>query len=398
MKNDSYTKAKNNSNIIDKTFSQNLKDSLLIFSFNFSLLISNKKMLFLLGSFILLALVTPIVFIPYLYIGGIFNLLTLFIPLLILLGWTSYSIRRSTLMSNVFLSGIKKKWFYLGEIITTIIIANVLAIFFWIVILFLGNWNIFLQDWIWISTNRTIVRPFIYGSWINIIYVTNITALISFATYFLINSLTTNIRAYFSVVMCLFILGIIFSGSVNTYFNLPYQYFSYNYWDVDIPSDSNAYLKIDDKSGIVYINQSMYDLMIEQWGSSDGIQYINENAINPYKGLFPLSMFIPSLIFPQYGVGEFATEAITRQQLQDYYFKLDKVIYVFPDDTTSLDLNYSTNQFDVVPGIDNFKWSSWYHQNLTIGNWYWSAVFLQPYAIMILYTLMGRFFSRRRGL
>ncbi len=368
--------------------SKNIKDSFSVLKFNLNSILKNIKSILIILFFPFIAICVPIIFIPFSLSGGILNLLSLFMPLLILLGLLSYSIRKSIIFNNIMISGIDKKWFYIGQIFTTILLANILMILFWSTIWILGNWNIFLQDWIWISTNRTIVKPFIYGAWINIIYVTNLTAMIAFATYFLINSFTTNLKVYFGIVMIILILGIIFGGSINTYFNSPYRYYCYDIWNV--PKDEGSQIDVNSINNIVTINNVYFKSLEDTYGNG-GIRNINENAINPGGNIFPMSMFVPSLFFPQYGVGQFNTSAITMHSSQRYFLHLDMKLIVVDD------IHNSTIEFlntTIVPGIDHFSWKSWYHQSLKYNEWYWSAAFFQPFITVILYFILGKIFSK----
>ncbi len=236
---------------------QKIKSIINISLLNFNILLRNYKNLWYFGIFFFVAIITPIVFMPYNFSGGEEIVFYLTTPLFIVLGWLTYNFRLSSLYGNLSISGITKNEFYLSSIFTIFIIGNILTITFVPVVFILGKLGgIFMSEWGFLGgkTFPSGINLFEYSSLVNLIYISNLDIIVVFSVYFLVHNLFLNIKTYYSFVFAIIILNIVLGGVLNTYF--------------------------DDAYNI-------------------------EGRYIPYKvNLFPDSYFIISLFFPFYGIGQ----------------------------------------------------------------------------------------------
>lgn len=372
----------------ENTVTSKFNELMLLFSFNFKTIFKSKRVFLFLIIFDIFALTLPIIFIPYWASGAMFNLIAIVMPLFVILGWTGYNTRRSTIFRNINLSGTSKNTFYFGQIITTVVVANIIAMIFWLMVALVGTQDIFLSDWIWTGKPRVGINPFKYLSLFNIVYATNVTALVVFAIYFLLNSITNDIKTYFILIMSILVISVIFGGSINSYFiTAPDNSYIDIPWGFVNPDGSVAYYE-DTFTGDIYMSQEM-------WEECGGVIFVEtENEVIISGGLFPREIFFPTLFDPLYGVGEFSTTAITKHQMQEHFFKLGGTIYVVSDmsDYTNTIL-YSTPRFinDVIQPWD------WFMINFGKNTWQWTAVLFQPYITVIAYYLIGSTISKAKA-
>ncbi len=376
---------------IAKKQNNTLKDSSLDISsiviLNIKSLLSNYKILWLLSIFFVVGVMLPIIFIPYSLSGAAIFLLSIDAPLLVILGWSGYNIRRSTLFGNINTSGISKNNFYIAQALFTVLIANILSLLLWAVIFVLGESGALLQTWIWESGDYSAFNPLGYGAIINIVYVTNVSAMVSFATYFLINSVTNNIKTYYIFVVSLLVLGFIFTGSLNCYFGYYPGFKAY------IPEyTTNGVEGVDWKyeGDILYVTKNYFDNTNQL---NDVLYSMDKNRYTFHGNLFPTSIFVPTLFYPFYGIGQFSTNAVTSQGNQLYAFRISYEVVV----VNSLE-NYSSiiQSFPLVTTGVN-KWYSWYHISFNKDDLAWISVILQPYFTVLVYGVIGLFISKYRN-
>ncbi len=368
-----------------------LKDSSLnigsIIILNIKSLISNYKMLWLLSIFFICAIMLPIIFIPYSLSGAAVFLLATDAPLLVILGWSGYNIRRSTLFGNITTSGTSKNNFYIAQALFAVIIANILSTVLWIFMFALGESGILLQSWIWEGGNYPAFNPLAYGAIINIVYVTNVSAMVSFATYFLVSSLTNNIKTYYIFVVSLLVLGFIFTGSLNNYFGYypGFQGYRPEYYTSGASGVDYVY-----QGDTLYVTQNYYDSTNQL---NDVLYTVNKNRYTFHGNLFPASIFIPTLFYPFFGIGQFSTNAVTEQGNQLYSFLIGhKVVLV--DSLNNLSEVKETFPL-VLSGPSN--WYSWYHIPFNKDDLAWISVILQPYIIIASYGSIGLIISKFRN-
>lgn len=349
---------------------------------NLKFIFSNKKLLTIISVFYLIAMVLPTIFLPFYLSGGVIILVAVILPGLIILGAVGANLHSSTLYKNISTSGIRKRTFYISQLITTIIVVNILSAVLWTIIFILGRFNIFLDGWVWEHSNRMKVNPFAHWTMIPIIYVTNQCALLIFAVYFLIDSFTNDSKTYNIIIAGIFIIGIIFGGSMNTYFSKPH-----NIWLYDISKFKEFGISGIDYyetsyNGIIYVTEDYYNLTNQL---QDTLVNFNPDGIGINGQLFPESMFVPTLIFnPFYAVGEFTSTAITKGMSQEYVFHLSQQI-VIVDDLTNL------NEIGTMSASlsDSVSVWSWFDFSFKGRGWTWSLMLLQPYITIVAYLGIG---------
>lgn len=337
----------------------------------------------MISSFYVLAMTLAIIFIPVWGSGAMFQLVTMIIPGLIILGVTGANVKKSTLYMNISTSGVKRRAFYVAQLITTIVVVNVLSIILWSLVWFLGHFAIFLDNFYVGQAYYMKTNPLIYGTPFFICYITMLTSLTVFATYFLIESITKSEKAYNLIVTSLFILGIIFGGSLNTYFVVPHDYYFYNF-PLSNGKAGQDYVQLV-HGGDFYVTEEFY---LATNGLQDFYQHENATGISSYKNLFPDSMFIPTLFYPFYGVGEFASCAVTKHMNQDLLWNLNVNIIVVTDFVSYTPIE----TYGVIAKTTNehFSMWSWFSMGFKDGAWMWTAVLLQPYITIITYFFLGK--------
>ncbi len=352
---------------------------LLLTDMNIKTIFMNKSLWMEIVFFYILSMVLPIIFIPFFVSGAMFTIIGICIPILIVLGNTGYKFKQSTIYDNVSLVEMSENKFYLSQLITCFIFGNILSLGLWTGVYVVGLFPLFLGGWIWEGALQISINPFAYGAWINIIYITQVTILLSFAFYFLISNITKDGRAYYMSIMIILILCIVFGGSINTYFSSPYQY---TFWDVyDTPMQHGSYVFVDKEHNVVYINDIAQQSLINH-----GPTQLNKTGIQPRGNLFPTTVFIPTLLNPFYGIGEFSSCAITKQVSQDMLYLTNADIYIV-DGPNFLEQGEYWTSYTLNDG--HFKWWSWYKISFNSNDWMWSMIILQPYIMMVSLMTSG---------
>lgn len=239
------------------------------FKLNLKFVFSTKFIVFAVFVFMIFSLIIPTILFPYKTMGGFMLLVYDTMPLLIILGGTTYSIRKSTLYQNMQVNNHNKFIWYLSQILTIFLLGNILTFVYWPIIYVIGYLGGLMETGFGISFDSGGITRTYYefgsqifknGSWFNILYISNVNILVVFAFYFVVSSFVSNIKSYNVAIGVVLVMGIVFTGSINTMF------------DKSI------------KNGIVTIS----------------------------SGVFPEYMFYPSLLYPFYGTGQFVTTAVTR--------------------------------------------------------------------------------------
>ncbi len=299
---------------------QNVKD---IIKFNFKSLIKHKMFVWATLSFFAMVLIASMVFVPYNWGVGLFFIAYLMLPCFIILGWTGYNIMTSVLYQNVRTSGIGSFSFYIAQLITIFIIGNILSLFFWPIVVLAAHFNLFILGWFDKAAQATtIFNPLSNFTWVLIIYNIQLTIMVVFSFYFVIQFWVSDIKVYYLIIVPTILLSIIFGGVINDYFTKPMG------WENPDPASGEAW--------------SMHQ--IEMIG-----------------GAFPDWMFWPSLLFPFYGVGQFATAAIA---LNATHFGIE--------------------------GAQSVQFWNWFIINPLIGeSWKWWLVLIQPYVVCFGFLFFG---------
>ncbi len=350
--------------------------------FNIKFLFANKNILLTVGLFYIIAFTLPIIFLPVYLSGGVMLLTAIIMPTLVILGALGSNLKKSTLYKNVFTTGMKKTSFYIAQLVTTIIVINLISLIFWCLFAFIGLFHIFLGGWVWESAERINVNPFAHYEFVLLFYITNVTGALLFAFYFLIDSIVNNAKSYNLIITSVFIIGIIFGGSMNGAFSKPLHYGWYQ------PADGGGINGIDyvrtSFNGPIYVT---YDFYIRTNELNDCYTYFNSNGIEPHGGLLPNFMIAPTLVFnPFYGVGEFTTTAITRGMTPEYSWHMGQQIIVV-ENLSDLDNSASIEMFSNYS--NNISIFSWFRLNFHGDYWMWTMVVLQPFIAMFTYVGIG---------
>lgn len=280
--------------------------------FNLKSVLTSKFNAIAVFSFMIFALIMPLIFFPYKLVGGTMLMIYLSLPIFIILGWLTYSYRNSTLFNNIRISSFSKNSWYIAQLLTVIIIGNFISFFFWMFVISMGEFGWLLSEWIFEGGARIESGTYVFQNYalLYMIYITNVNILVVFGVYFIIKSFASNIKSYFIVVIILMILGIFFTGTLNSYYS----------------------------------------------GGPNP-----EGEMEIYANIFPVYLFVPTLFYPLFGVGQFTTSAVTRNG-----FKEDNGIY-----------NFFIFKF-------------------TNETWYWTAILLQPYAYILASAIIGSVFNLNR--
>ncbi len=216
---------------------------------------------------ITIAIFASVIFLPYELMGGVFYLFAMMFPVLLILGQSSYTIKQSTIYENIATSGINKLRFYSSQLIISLIFTFMISIIFWLSIFLIGLFPVFLDGWM---GNAIKVNPFVnpFTNQViaqNLLYITFISSFVTFSVYFLVQQFVNSSLYYNMTMFSLLVIGLIFSGSLNNFFEIVY-------------------------------------------GSNSAELIIGKN-------MFPTTMFIPSLFVPSFGLGQFTTASVTQNSM-----------------------------------------------------------------------------------
>lgn len=295
----------------------------------------------------------------------------LVLPLFIIMGWTGYNLRNSSLYKNVKTTGQKNRSFYLGQILTIILIGNILSGMFFLIMAILSPFSIFSNDWGILNKGTITIEFWRNGAWINFIYITQVTILLTFAIYFMLNNFMNNERTYYIVVVSLYLLGIIFSGSLNNYYGVPW-------WKPVL--DRNDL-------GVVFTDQTNFEVAtIEQFEmiKSSITTAFDERTMEIAFNLFPDYLFGPTLLFPYFGVGQFTTTTVFAQSIAGYNNSTDATITIL-----------ETGEVFKLADLTGYG-NSWNYFSLsfTKDTWQWTMIILQPYIWILVSFIIGTTFTK----
>ncbi len=351
--------------------------------FNLRALSKKWVVLAMISIFFIIGLTTPAVFVPYYGSIPIFFLTYLIIPIFIILGWNGYNVRNSTMYLNINSSGLGRKTFYIGQIITVSIVGNVLTLFFWPLVVIIGHLQWFNLDWStqMFTNEKWVIQPFVNGTWILIFYEVQVTIGVTFAIYFATQSIISNHNTYYIVVITLVLLSVIFGGAINDYFLQTPGGLSYSAIIKTSLDNGVDYVKVD---GQFYVLDSAWIKVEEAMWKS--------NEIKAYGGTFPTTIFIPTLFFPFFGVGQFGSAAVGLQSTQHLMWNNEN-INIVADLNNISDVKYTL--LDNIQGEQN--WYDWFTVNPLVGDgWMWFCVLVQPYAVIFICLFIGLVFSKFR--
>lgn len=350
-------------------------------------------------SFLVAAIIVPAIFIPYRQAGAMIVILGLILPTISIMGNIGYGMRESTLFKNIKTAGYKNRNFYLPSILTIFFLQIVLSLIFMPIFWILGKTGILMSQW------RVRGLSFNTLNWIVIVlwpYIIVLSTLISFSFYFLIHNIVSTQKGYFTIVLSFFILSIIFGGTLNSYFSHPEgihdPYFR--------SFGGENRLSVFDDEGVQHVyyifGQSMYDTI--------GIS-TNAHGQILDGGLFPENLFVPTMIFPFFGIGQFSSSVLGHTTFFTEYRESYLVIVsdeMFLNntpkqigeiissayelgDTTILEQVTSYNVFGNSLEIKNFFSFSFdeYH-------WQWTLIILQPYFTILIYFIIGAILMKRK--
>lgn len=342
------------------------KDSINIFKFNMTSIYKRKSILIYIALFFVLTFMTFGVILPFRLAGGVALMSYLVVPLFVILGYLGYNMRKSTVYKNISSNGLSRSSFYLGQLISVLLIGNIITLCFYSILFALSPFAIWSSNWGATQSPPIQVNPFYNGAWINIIYITQVTILLTFSVYLLIQSICDNERAYYITVAGIYMLGIIFGGTINNYFLLPD-------W---LPIVNGDYLE----PGIeeVTLTEEEFELLVFD-------TYFDRGSLGISFNLFPENIFIPTLLYPFFGVGQFTTTAIFEYTTMHEYHTVDAVINVVGE---SGDISFTTT-LRQMSGIDEIRTWNYFSLSLSKDTWQWTMVILQPY----IWTLSSLFIA-----
>ncbi len=335
--------------------------------------------------FTVLVIICVGVFWPYADVIGLFYLCYLVLPLLVLLGWTSYNITSSSLINNIRCTGIKSVPFYLAQLFTVLIMGNILSIIFWPIIYILGISGVFIPFWVdKFVNNNQVINVFANYSWIYMIYITQIYIFVTFTVYMLMHVLLSTATSYYLTVISLLLLSIIYGGIINTYFTIPPGFGGNMKSAMNVTGSKGTDWYLNEQ-GIV-ITQDFFNKLM-----SSNIWW-DKHTIYEHGNAFPHWMFIPSLFFPYYGAGEFANKTIGYTSCWNELYGVKVFI-----EGNSVDISQQLMSHFNSPEL---TWYSWITIDPRKGNGLmWLAAELQPFIIIFMYSSMAlgiRYLKRQR--
>lgn len=370
---------------------------------NFMYIVNSWKTMGHLIFFLVFSLTIPTIFVAYRSCGGALWIFGVIAPSLIVMGNISYGMKKSSLYSNMRTSGFRMRDFYLPTLITMFLVQLIMVL-----LIFPSLWIFGRFGWLMIEFNvlgqndpRAVVNIFNFTVIVGLVYCLLLSTLISFSFYFVFHNLISTSKGYYAVVMATLIIGIIFGGSVNSYFSHPIGYHdvysNYNIFD----NVFKRYYKTHE-FWITFAPQSVYDVM-------------SSGDVKPYgqhfsQGLFPKYMFFPTLFYPFFGIGQFATSAIGefpfhfqyRYQWQlivpDAMYNLKgagimQLIY----DNWNTDLNTTLDILGITlvePYKDGFQLRHLFGVGFDKEHIMWTLTLIQPYITTIIFFFIGTMIAK----
>ncbi len=373
----STVKAKIDTEYIKRKGKSIIRGMIDVFLFNIKSIASKKSFYIMSLIFFIMVLLCIVVFVPYSWGVSLLFIAYLILPCLIVLGWTGYNITNSTIMQNMKGTGQRRLTFYLGQIITVFIIGNLLSLTFWPIVIIFAKLGFFVKIWSDKASQingggNNIINPLHNMTWILIIYAIQLYIMLSFVVYQAIQIWVSSPKTYYMFVISIVILSIIFGGVINEYFYIPPGFGGNINQGIAYLGEKGIDYDINSNGDIIIKNEDFLAICQTQWW--------DQNTIKPGRGIFPQWMFLPSLLFPYYGIGEFASSAIGLNATWSQSTELTKVFLQNGTDVTSQFSGY----------VEQLHFWNWFTINpIANEGWKWWLVLLQPYATIIIYLILS---------
>ncbi len=249
-------------------------------NFNFNYIVKNRLSLFLIFFFPILSIFIPLFFVPFWISSPVFIQFSIIPVSAIIYANITYSIRNSTIYKNYFLSIQRKDVIYFASLITVLFFALLTSII-QIILLFIFQ-NLILSEWSFNNSDGSLtIKNIRFLGWFwGIFWITLITFSISFSVR---NWIKTE-KNYYTLILIVLILSIIFGGTLNDYFS----------------------------------------------GSSGFNQIINDNNYPNFKvNLFPEDIYWISVLFPYYAPGQIISTSSEFSYDGFVFYDFD-VLYLYP--------------------------------------------------------------------
>lgn len=185
---------------------------------NFKSILGNWVNLIYLSFFVLIALLIPVIFIPLnMSVSISFSILLISVNS-VLFANLNYNLRNSTLRRNLDLSKSNRFTFNLSIYFTLFIFSIIASTLLYVIFKCLADIGCILVAWQKYSSDSTFIFNFTFDLFLLVVYYTVIMCTIIYSISFLLNYLINSKKSYFTVMLSLIILTIIFGGSFNEYF------------------------------------------------------------------------------------------------------------------------------------------------------------------------------------
>lgn len=275
---------------------------------NLKYLLSTYSMILIMFLTILIVSIVPVVFMPLKYSFGVIVTMIIILDTGMIYSSCSINFRKSTLYSNLNISGNIKENFNISVLLTMLLFSMVVL---FTMIGVLEIWNVagmLLSDWA--TTSHKIQFDFKKIPYIALIYCVSLLTVIVYGFSFAIHHIVKTQKTYYVIILCIFLLALLFGGGFNDFF------------------DS-------------YVS-----------GGTSGNPY--DFSIVSFKpGLYPKEMFIPSMLLPFFPTSQLLTsisevfDVDARQSIQSF-----NIFYLLP---------LNSNIISADPSISTaFAWDSLY--------------------------------------
>ncbi len=291
----------------------------------------------------IIILTLPVFFIPLNYSFSIVFCIISSITSFIVYERVSYSFKKSTLYNNQKLSK-NNKWIYnLSTIFTMILIVWSVVLFSVLILIILNNFDLLLDDYL---KNKREEKFNLYKTpWLFFIYQLTLLTLVFFSLSYFIEKVAISSKSYYSSLISLLILIIIFGGAFNNYFLTPQRY-------------------VDEKNNKVF-NYAIFNYP-------------------GHESIFPSYIFAPSLLFPFFAPAQMmiAIGNIT-------HFHYDS------------NINEWVHKVSKWNNFSPWLWEKKSYMQLldpAIQSpvWKWNILWIVPYFHIIGWFLLGRLLDKKR--
>lgn len=375
---------------------------------NFKYILNNSVTLIQLFVFAFCAVFCTVVFSPLRVSGSLLVVTGVLIPSLVVMGNIGYGMRNSSLYSNIRAAGFRKRDFYIPTLVTILFLQIFLSAVMWSSMWVLGKLGIIMVQW---RERGYSVNILTFISIVSICYTIFIGTFVVFIFYFLTHNLVSSIKGYYIVVMVTFIIGVIFGGTLNNNFSHPMGYHDVNsgYTTYD-----NTWIAHSANGGQYFVTFTSIDDYNPE--AIDNFYVGNPHGQMYGGGMFPKSIFLPTLLNPLYGVGQFASTSMGEVAFNfQYRTNLHVILPSGVDAEAVVDyLNNITNNDDAIADLifneylNNETWMSSvntlafdpYPNGLQFKHLFgigfgrehilWTLTLAQPYVTVVVYFLIGK--------